>query len=267
MHEVEYAHMHEEEERHWWYVGMRAIMSALLAPDSLPREPLVLDAGCGTGYNMGWLRQKYGARVTGIDFSSHALDFCRRRGEHCLARADASYIPMPDNVFDLVVSFDVITHLNDEQARSLALREFLRILKPGGRAVLRVPACKFLRSGHDEAVMARHRYRKKELGDAVAGAGFRVLRLTGANTILFPAALVWRTLKRVGLAPGGSDVRSTTRGKDGLNRALGSILEFEAAILRRCSFPFGLSLILLAAKPANEGNRRRLSPQQLRQES
>jgi SAM-dependent methyltransferase len=254
MEEREYLHMYKEEEAHWWYAGMRSIVLSLLPPGSLPLAASVLDAGCGTGYNLGWLRRQYGAHTTGLDFSPHALDFCRRRGEYSLVRADAASLPLSDNAYDLVISFDVITHLKDEPARARALGEFFRVLKPGGRLMLRVPAYRFLRSGHDDAVMSYHRYGKRELGGATAAVGFRLQRLTGANTILFPGALAWRLLKKMGLAPEGSDVRATTRGRSGLNRALASVLRFEAAILRRYSLPFGLSMFLLAVKPAKKGN-------------
>jgi SAM-dependent methyltransferase len=253
MKEQEYPYMFEEEEHHWWYAGMRAIALSLLPPEDLPKGAHVLDAGCGTGYNVGWLERHYGAVVTGFDFSPHALNFCRMRGAPSLVRADAVSLPFSSDTYDLVICFDVITHLKDERARAAALRELLRILRPGGRLMIRVPAYKFLKGGHDAAVMANHRYGRSELGEAAAAAGFRVLRLTGANTILFPVAVLWRMMKKIGLAPEGSDVRSTTRGNRGFNRALTSILSLEAAILRRCSFPFGLSLFLLAAKPFREG--------------
>ena len=255
MEEQEYHHMYREEERHWWYAGMRAIVLSLLPPDSLPAGPLVLDAGCGTGYNLGWLRQQYGAHVTGTDYSPLALDLCRRRGERALVRADAASLPYSSDLFDLVVSFDVLTHLRDESARSGALREFLRVLRPGGHLLVRVAAYECLRSSHDAAIMTRHRYGRRELRDAVLDAGFRPLRLTSANTILFPAAVLWRTLKRIGLAPAGSDVRARTRGSDRVNRTLTSILRMEAAMLRRGSldFGFGLSILLLAVKPGSVG--------------
>jgi hypothetical protein len=115
--------------------------------------------------------------------------------------------------------------------------------------LIRVPAYKFLRGSHDAAVMSYHRYGKRELGSVVATAGFEARRLTCANTILFPAAFFWRILKKTGLAPAGSDVGARTRGGDGLNRVAASILKMEAAILRRHSFPFGLSIFLLAEKP------------------
>jgi SAM-dependent methyltransferase len=243
--------MYEEEERHWWYVGMRAIVLALLPPDSVPANPLVLDAGCGTGYNMEWLRRQYGAAVVGFDYYAQALAFCRRRGQQALAQADAAALPFPRDFFHLVVSFDVLTQLKDESARAAALREFLRVLRPGGRLLLRVAAYESLRSSHDDVIMTHHRYGRTELRKAAEAAGFLPLRLTSANTFLFPAAVLWRMLKKAGLAPSGSDVRSSTRGNSQLNRAMTSLLEMEAALLRggRLNFPFGLSVFLLAAKP------------------
>jgi SAM-dependent methyltransferase len=246
----EYLHMYEEEECHWWYEGMRSIVHSLLPTDSLPANPLVLDAGCGSGYNMGWLKRHYGAVVTGIDLSPDALDFCRRRTEHALIRADTALLPFSGNIYDLVISFDVITNLKNESARAEALREFLRVLKPGGRLLIRAAAYEFLRSSHDDAVMTHHRYGRRELSAAVAVAGFRLLRVTSANTILFPIALLWRMLKKWGLAPAGSDVRARTRGIGGLNRVLKTMLNMEAAVLRRRSLGFGLSIFVLAVKPA-----------------
>jgi SAM-dependent methyltransferase len=249
MDEQEYLYMYEEEERHWWYAGMRSIVSSLLPPKALPTNAMVLDAGCGTGYNMEWLQQQYGATVTGLDFSTQALNFCRRRGGQVLVQADAASIPLRGCSFDLVISFDVLTQLKTGNARTSALCEFLRVLKPGGRLLLRVAAYEFLRSSHDTAVMTYHRYGKGELSRDVSKAGFRVRRVTGANTILFPVAFLWRMLKRAGLAPEGSDVRSRTRGGEGVNRAATSVLRFEAAALRRVDFPFGVSILLLAEKP------------------
>ncbi len=248
MDDQEYLHMFEEEEQHWWYEGMRAIVLSLLPPDTLPANPLTLDAGCGTGYNMGWMRKHYGARVTGIDYSPLGLGFCLRRGERFLSRADAASLPFPGSIFDLVVSFDVLTQLIDETARASAIREFVRVLRPGGRLLIRVAAYEGLRSSHDEVIRTYHRYGKRELRDAAINAGLSPLRLTGANTILFPIAALWRILKKAGLAPAGSDVRSNTRGGSLLNQAMAGILKMEAAILRRREFGFGLSIFLLAEK-------------------
>jgi len=252
MEDPEYLHMYEEEVLHWWYAGMRAITLSLLPPKIVSQAPRVLDAGCGTGYNIGWLREKYAATVTGLDFSPRALEFCRKRGAMNLVHADISSVPLAKNIYDLVLCFDVLTHVKDATGRASALREFLRVLKPGGFLLLRVPAYKFLRSGHDQAVMAYHRYRMAELREVVAAAGFEIVRSTGANTLLFPIAVIWRVLKKIGVAPEGSDVRSTTRGQTGMNQMLTAILRLESSILRHLSFSFGLSIFLLAVKPVSD---------------
>jgi SAM-dependent methyltransferase len=251
MNKDEYLYMFAEEETHWWYVGMRSIVLSLLPPSSIRPNPRVLDAGCGTGYSMEWFRKHYGARISGLDYYPDGLDFCRRRGEKDLVRGDGAALPFTNDIFDLVISFDVLTQLRDDAARRRALSEFMRVLKPGGRLMARVAAYEWLRSSHDTDIMTYHRYQRRELVDAVTRTGFQPLRQTYANTLLFPVAALWRLLKKAGLAPAGSDVRSATRGGAGINRALASILRAEAAVLRgnRLDFPFGLSLFVIAAKP------------------
>jgi hypothetical protein len=75
--------------------------------------------------------------------------------------------------------------------------------------------------------------------------------VTYAKTILFPAALAWRLLKKSGVAPAGSDVRSNARGPRWMNRSLEGILKLESWWLgkSRVRFPFGLSLMLIARRP------------------
>jgi SAM-dependent methyltransferase len=254
MNEPEYRAMYQLEADHWWYVGMRAVTAALVDPLPLPPAPRVLDAGCGTGYNLGWLRAR-GAEVTGVDAFPTALEFCRRRGERALARASIAALPFPDATFDMVVSFDVVSHVREAAARQASLAEFHRVLRPGGAALVRVAAFEWLRTSHDDHNLTYRRFGAGELRRGLAGAGFESVRLTFANTLLFPAAVVWRLLKRAGIGPPGSDVRDTTRGPDWLNGGLARLLRLEAAYLRRSSaaLPFGLSLIGLGRKPPSLG--------------
>ena len=161
MNEQEYRAMYGLEEDHWWYVGMRAITAALLESAPLPEAPRVLDAGCGTGFNLGWLRTR-GARVSGIDFYPDALHFSRLRGERALARASVVQLPFSSCVFDLVTSFDVVSHVREQADRNRSLAEFRRVLRPGGVVLVRVAAFEWLRSSHDNEALT---YRRFALGE------------------------------------------------------------------------------------------------------
>jgi SAM-dependent methyltransferase len=239
----EYGRMFEAEETQWWYAGMRAISLSLLAtvwPDGAAEGRRILDAGCGTGNNLAHFR-RFG-RTLGVDLSDEALRFCRGRGV-AAARGSLMALPFPDGGFDAVTSFDVIYHRWVEDDRA-AVREMARVLAPGGLLLLRVPALKMLWGAHDEAVHSRHRYTREEVRRLLEGEGLEVLRLTYANTLLFPLLAVRRTLDRL-LGRHGSDVGFLPAPLEWtFRRALG----LEAALVRRVSLPVGASLFALARK-------------------
>jgi len=240
----EYGRMFEAEETQWWYAGMRAISLSLLSqawPDGGRDRRLILDAGCGTGNNLAHLR-RFG-RTVGVDLSDEALRFCRGRGVAAV-RGSLLGLPFPDASFDAVTSFDVIYHLWVADDRK-AVAEMARVLSPGGLLLLRVPALRMLWGAHDEAVHSRHRYTRKEVRRLLEGEGLDVLRLTYANTLLFPVLAARRTLDRV-LHRHGSDVGFLPAP---LEWAFRGLLGLEARMVRRLSLPVGASIFALARKP------------------
>ena len=250
----DYADLYALEESHWWFEGMRDVTSALLDP-VCPLGPVreILDAGCGTGGMISWLRRyAAGGRVAGVDVSADAIAFCRRRGLGDVAQASVMALPFADSTFDLVTSFDVLVQLPGEGSDELALREMCRVLRPGGIAFARVAAYGWMRSSHDEALGTQRRYSLGQLVERMAGAGFSVCRATYANTLLLPAAVLRRlVLKRLGLAEGGSDVKPLPKGLGWLNSTFSAALAAEALLLRRqrTSLPVGLSAICVAERP------------------
>lgn len=240
MEKEEYLRMYHLENSHWWYVGMRKVSRAFLGPAGAGNRR-VLDAGCGTGAGMDFL-EEYGHSY-GVDLAKESMDFCRIRGIERVTQASVDCLPFPEASFDLVTSFDVLYHRAVEDDLS-ALREFHRVLKGGGHLLVRVPAFDFLRGHHDAMVHTRHRYRSAELVAKLKEVGMVVERVSYANFLLFPLALVKRALERNGDA--ASDLRPTVRP---INAILTRLLAAEACWLKRNSFPFGLSLVALARKP------------------
>lgn len=243
----EYARMFAAEERQWWYAGMRAISDALLTgPRRLTceggRRPRLLDAGCGTGQNL----RHFGAwaRAEGFDLSPDAVRACRTRGVSA-GRASVLALPVKDDGADFVTSFDVIYHgwVKDD---GQAVAELSRTLRPGGFLLVRVPALELLRGAHDEAVHTRHRYTAGELRRLLAGAGLEVLRVTYANSLLFPLLALRRTLDRL-LNRHGSDVEFLPAPLEWLFLRL--LLGEAWLVARGLRLPVGASVMALGRKP------------------
>ena len=256
----EFARLNALEETFWWFAGMREITASLLDPVCPPGSArTVLDAGCGTGWNLGWLRRYAGdGRVVGVDVEPLAVEFSRARHRDDVLQASVLDLPFPESTFDLVTSFDVLPQLPGEGTDELALREMCRVLRTGGVVFVRAAAYEWLRSSHDQALATHRRYRLSTLVDGVSRAGFEVVRTTYANTVLLPLAVLHRlVLKRVGLAAPGSDVRPLPQRLEWVEGVLAAALRLEARILRKApaSLPFGLSAICVARKPHTAGQR------------
>jgi SAM-dependent methyltransferase len=245
--ERDYSAMFDLEESLWWYAGMRSITEAILTQNLHgTNHSRLLDIGCGTGFSLLWLRDWLAAqRVIGVDVSVHAAQYWGRRGLDTAAIASADALPFGSDEFDVVTSFDVLCQLNAQQVAK-AVCETYRVLSPGGRLFLRVPAYDWLWGTHDKALGTKHRYSRKEIQNLLTQHGFVIERATYLNMLLFIVAAPHRLLSK--FRTNGrieSDVQPVP---SWLNKALLQVLEFEAWLIKHCSFPFGLSVAILAKK-------------------
>jgi SAM-dependent methyltransferase len=244
MEPIEYERMYQAENHHWWYLGMEAITRAVLDHYLYPvANRKILDAGCGTGAAMSTYLADYG-NVTGFDLSSLALRSCQSRKLTLLTRASVTEIPYQSSIFDLVTSFDVLYIVTKD---SVAMDEYYRVLRPGGFLLLRLPAYDWLRGQHDITVYTTRRYTVPKVNRMLENSGFRTVRLTYANTFLFPVAVAKRLLERIW--PPEQDSSDLSFPVGAFNGLFKRILSFEAPLATRIVLPFGLSVFALGQKP------------------
>ena len=98
---------------------------------------------------------------------------------------------IPGESIDLAYSFNVLEHIEDDAA---ALSGLHRVLKPGGRLLLYVPAFMVLYSAMDRRIGHVRRYTKSTLIDVVRGAGFTIDEIRYADSLGFLAALAFKAL-------------------------------------------------------------------------
>lgn len=246
MHEQDFELLYQLEETFWWFVAMRQITDEIVSKRLKPGVR-ILDAGCGTGFNLGYYESRGARDVYGLDIADAALRHVRKRGFRRIAQASITEIPYASNTFDLVFSFEVVTQ-TPESMHDAELREMFRVLKPGGHLFIRVPAFMWLWSSHDDVIEVKYRYRRDELTKRLSDAGFIVDWISYANGFLFPVILLHRLLKRFGI-DAGSDVKPLPRGLGWLDGVFRAVLASEARWFKSGRrLPFGLSLICLCRR-------------------
>jgi demethylmenaquinone methyltransferase/2-methoxy-6-polyprenyl-1,4-benzoquinol methylase len=139
----------------------------------LPADGWVLDAGGGTGRIAAQLRAIAGNLVL-LDRSQPMLRQAQRKGLWPI-QSDVARLPFSDARFDRVVVVDALHHFADQPA---AIRDLLRVLKPGGRLVIEEPdirrfAVKLVALAERLALMGSHFSSPAEIRAMVAAQGAR----------------------------------------------------------------------------------------------
>jgi SAM-dependent methyltransferase len=245
MNPSEYSGLYQNEETLWWFVGMRRLVDSLLSGVARP-SMRTLDAGCGAGFNALDQARRNGWEVFPCDYSELALGFSARRGLPRLARADIEHLPYASSSFDCITCFDVL-YMFTEERLDAALREFHRVLRPGGLLVTRLAALEMLRGHHSVLNAEARRYSLPELSGRLARAGFQIKRATYANALLLPIALVKRRLlEPLGIGRDSSDVAPAPAW---INRLFLGAMDFERkAIGAGWKMPFGTSTVIVSRK-------------------
>lgn len=238
----EYRAIYGCEDFHWWYRSLRALIEKEAEGLAVRRAA---DIGCGAGGNLDLLHRLFPkAEIYGIDPFESAVEFSGKRNCAHLVRARGENLPLPSNSVDLLLSMDVLSQ--EAVGVPETLGEARRVLRPGGRLLVNLPAFECLRGSHDKAVSTVRRFRLEELREESEQAGFRVKKIYYWNSLLFLPALALRRWTRFFPPRGGQSDLAGPRIWNGL---LEKILSWERPFSRSGIFPFGTSVFAACEKP------------------
>ncbi|HEX5017777.1 MAG TPA: class I SAM-dependent methyltransferase [Actinomycetes bacterium] len=231
MDRTEIARLTALEDTHWWYQERRSIVRSAvrrLTPG------VALDIGAAGGGNTRVLRDA-GWTAFAVEYSDQGAGIARARGVLAM-QGDARLLPVRDRSVDLIIAFDVLEHIEEDDR---AVEELYRVLKPGGRLLVAVPADQRLWSDHDVAVGHVRRYDRVDLQRLLSMAGFQLLSLRSWNVLLRPAVKFHRARSS------GSDLEAV---QPLINRGLRAVVATER-FLPVGGWP-GVSLLARARRPS-----------------
>ena len=117
-----------------WRSGQQRRLEMIARAAGEGLRGVILENGCGVGMYVEHLA-RFGGTVIGLEYDFERAAQARNHSPHILNAAGES-IPLPSSTFDLILSHEVLEHVQDDRA---AVCEMIRVLKPGGRVVIFCP--------------------------------------------------------------------------------------------------------------------------------
>lgn len=224
-------------QQHFWFRAKNNLIEVLFDKITTDEKTHVLDIGAGTGDDIITLN-KFGL-VHVVDINQSALDLIPNAlvlDKKCCDTCNLSY---ENNIFDVVVAFDVLEHIeNDHQAVS----EIFRILKPGGFFIFTVPTYQWLFSTHDHYLSHVRRYNKANIKNLLKQ--FNPITLGSWLFFLFPLAAISRLLTK------NTRKKSEPVPNKFINSLMYTILKLETKLIKKgFRFPWGLTTYGIYQKP------------------
>jgi len=241
----EYLNLERVEPTHWYYAGKRELVRSWIQRTRPPApDDVLLDWGAGTGFFAKEMESC--CRVLVLDNHEEALGMLRRRfAPGQVLALDDFGAAVADGSLAYVTVLDVLEHMADDAG---AVRTFHRLLRPGGLAVVTVPAGMALWNDWDRALHHYRRYSRRQLRALFPAAQWELVHVNYTNVAVYPAVWVARRwLRRSGGDSEGVRLRAEDRlPPRWLNRLLRSV--FVGFGRSRIPFPLGVSLLLVARR-------------------
>lgn len=238
-----YTAMYNSESTNWWYRGRRFLLEKLIYSLKLPKDPKILDIGCGTGLTLSFLNN-FG-KTYGIDISKDAISFCQKRNLKDVFLINETKYPFPDKTFSLITCLDVLEHSKNEKE---LLKEASRILADDGYLIIFVPAGPLQWSKLDIDSHHQRRYTKNKLKKVLEINGYKVERISYFNFLLYLPILLIRLIQKTPFGKNNTFGVRPDSESNLVNKILEPIFTLDIKSLKFFSPPFGVSLLAICKK-------------------
>jgi SAM-dependent methyltransferase len=194
----EYEVMAKCERELWWYRCLHELTLNKIKEFSKDTNIQILDAGCGTGGMLAFLKEHRYTNIKGFDLSRDAVAFAKGIISDVslvdLMKADEYY---PHNSFDVIISHDNLYFFKEGRDKEV-VSKLASLLKHGGLLLINLPVGKLFRGSHDIAVGITERYSKKSVQN-LAGDSIEIAEIIHWPFFLSSIIFFVRTLQRVKL--------------------------------------------------------------------
>lgn len=242
------ASQHHFLDRHNRWLALHFLRPELIRPGCR-----YLDVGCGQGYLLEDAMTAFPALAPeGADaYLPDMTSFRERWPQAQVRRNPADAITGDDASYGAISALNVLEHLQNDGA---ALTEFARLLRPGGRLFLSVPAGPGLFDFYDELHHHYRRYDAAVLRDRVRNAGLRIVHLNYFGVFLYPAFYFVKKWNQAASPASLEKKKQAMRGQiytSGHGKPLIGFLRVEFSLGLRITYPWGIRLYAAAEKPTD----------------
>jgi SAM-dependent methyltransferase len=232
------------EDGHFWFRSRNQLILWALRK-YFPDAESFFEIGCGNGFVLSGVEKENPLlELYGSEIYESALANAEKRLKNArFFQMDARNIPFAEE-FDVVGAFDVLEHIQDDEA---VLAQMHQAVRKGGGILLSVPQHKFLWSDSDKFSFHVRRYEARELAEKVEKAGFQVVLTTSFVSLLLPFMLVSRWLSKGKIKETGPKVELEMN--PALNILFKRVLDLERLFIKwGLRSPWGGSLLMAARK-------------------
>lgn len=238
-------------EQHYIDIASRKNSLAQLRKWVKGERPVIMDIGCSSGFLLQKIRKAFPhGQVMGADYVPAPLyKLAKTHPDLPLIQFDLTTCPLPDACLDAASLANVLEHIGDDVK---AVQQVFRMLRPGGVAVIEVPAGPHLFDVYDKQLLHFRRYSKASLHSLLANAGFEVLDESHIGCFIYPAfAMVKNRNKKYLSLPDEEQLKiveeSIKIARD--NPVMNLIMWAEEKLRYQVPLPFGIRCVAVGRKP------------------